>query len=57
MNELKIIEHPKPKFTERGELNYCDQNHEWELLIFKDNLGVAICKKCAQLQGGFVKYE
>lgn len=54
---MEIIPKNSPKFQPQGPWDYCPDAHDWQILCFKDDVGIAICKKCARLEGGWIKYE
>ena len=62
INDIKICT-KKHVFTLPGEwdMNCINEEHNWKLLVFCDdytpNPGVAICTKCASLQGGWIREE
>lgn len=62
---IGMVKNQELKFNRRGEWNYCyDENHDWYLFCYapidpkiKKSLSIAICKKCALVDGGWAKYE
>ena len=59
INNVEICTKEKT-FNRRSEWNFCaDGMHKWEILVYKGDLrsmpGIAICTKCALLEGGWVR--
>ncbi len=48
----------EPNFLPRNKRLECSGNdHDWLLLCYKNDIGMAMCTNCAYLEGGWVSHD